>query len=593
MISPERSTINNILTVKNRVLSIPNYQRSFDWGKEELQEFIDDLNTSSKDKEKNLFLGNFIFDVSDTKGNIENIKVVDGQQRLTTISLTFIVLREMARKLGDTRLEYDIQGYISDFNSLDETNEVKFKTSENIRDVYEFIAHPNWSGEFPNEVNGKKVRRQRNKIKPIYDYIKNQFNKYDISEIKNLVESLRKTYVVIIEVDNKEDMFAIFERTNARGLDLNIGDLVKNYIFSYEHPELENQWNFIVENASGNLAKMLKYNWVSQKGHIMQSKLYRNLKKGLNESAEVESYISDLSEFSEYYNMINSPNENSVKNWLENFKLDTLCSNTDYIKIITRVFQALKLFRVTQVIPLIFSIFKNYKSHKQEERKYLFRIFHTIEKYHFTNNVVCGRVANEVEKFYAEKAMEFYSNKNTLSTEANLFINEINKKKATKDEFISQFIENINYSDNNRNKVLINYVFDRINNFDFKKNKPVPGAQYVDIFKIDEKITTRNYNIEHLLNQKFRDETNPNYDSSIIDQIGNLLVISRHTNSGLPDNFKEKIIYFKSDPKYINLSYLKKFIDNIDENTIEWNRLDIENRSKEIAELSYEKVWHF
>ena len=111
---------------------------------------------------------------------------------------------------------------------------------------------------------------------------------------------------------------------------------------------------------------------------------------------------------------------------------------------------------------------------------------------------------------------------------------------------LSQFIENITYSDNNRNKVLINYVFDRINNIDIKKkNIPVPSSQYVDIFKMDEKITARNYNIEHLLNQKYRDEDDPNYDSTVIDQIGNLLVISKHTNSSLPHTFKEKINLFR------------------------------------------------
>ena len=218
MINPEKKTIENILNSKRTTLSVPTYQRSFDWGKEELQEFIDDLYTASKDKQKTLFLGNFIFDVSDE----EEIKIVDGQQRLTTISLAFIALRDIAGKLNNIDLKNEIQQYISNYSTLRKKNDVKFKTSNNIREIYEFIAHPNWNGEFPNLIDKKSVKKQKNKVKPIYDYIKNEFKKYNTEEITNLTNSLLDTYVVVINVDSQEDMFAIFERTNAIGLDLNI-----------------------------------------------------------------------------------------------------------------------------------------------------------------------------------------------------------------------------------------------------------------------------------------------------------------------------------------------------------------------------------
>ena len=86
MISPERQTIEQILGGTKVNFSVPNYQRSFDWGKGELQELMDDLKEIKESKNKDLFLGNFIFDISDSS----KYKIVDGQQRLTTISLIFI-----------------------------------------------------------------------------------------------------------------------------------------------------------------------------------------------------------------------------------------------------------------------------------------------------------------------------------------------------------------------------------------------------------------------------------------------------------------------------------------------------------------------
>ena len=64
MIDPKKKSIKDILSDSEISYKVPSYQRSYDWGKEELGEFLDDLEASSKNQEKNLFLGNFIFDVS-------------------------------------------------------------------------------------------------------------------------------------------------------------------------------------------------------------------------------------------------------------------------------------------------------------------------------------------------------------------------------------------------------------------------------------------------------------------------------------------------------------------------------------------------
>ena len=67
MISPERKTVEDIHSSSKITYKVPTYQRSFDWGKEELQEFLDDLDEASENKQKDLFLGNFIFDIRNKK----------------------------------------------------------------------------------------------------------------------------------------------------------------------------------------------------------------------------------------------------------------------------------------------------------------------------------------------------------------------------------------------------------------------------------------------------------------------------------------------------------------------------------------------
>ena len=103
MISPERKTVEDILSSSKITYKVPTYQRSFDWGKEELQEFLDDLDEASENKKKDLFLGNFIFDIRNKK-ELNEIEIVDGQQRLTTISLSFIAFREIAKSKNEDDL---------------------------------------------------------------------------------------------------------------------------------------------------------------------------------------------------------------------------------------------------------------------------------------------------------------------------------------------------------------------------------------------------------------------------------------------------------------------------------------------------------
>jgi uncharacterized protein with ParB-like and HNH nuclease domain len=594
MIIPESKTIEDILGSTRNTFSVPNYQRNFDWGKSELQELIDDLKGLTQNQAKELFLGNFIFDIS----NKNEHKIVDGQQRLTTISIIFIAIREHAKILNEHDLVTEAQKFISVYSKARGSNNIKISVSKNIRYIYEFMSNPKWNGTFPDKIEGSQIKRQVNKVKPIYNFIKDSLSEYNIDLLRDFMVGLLDTYVVVLEVNNDQDIFSVFERTNARGLDLNIGDLLKNYIFSHKQNEFEDKWNEIVENANGSLPRLLKYFWISRKGYIQQSSLYREMKKYVGEldasssKTGINIFVEDLYEFSRFYKVVQSQENEIVQDWFEEIGLTIISNNEDYYKRITRVFQALKLFKVTQAYPVIYSIIKYFKSLNTTNAKMLFKALENIEKYHFVNNVISGRVGHEVEKFYAESASEFFENKNeNFSSEINGFLTKLNKKKALKDEFKSNFIDTVVY--NKSNIGIINYVYDRINNFDGKSD-PVKGAQYVNIFSPEKDLQKRNYNIEHFLplnnKKKYSD-----VECEQFDKIGNLLVISRHTNSDLKDKSPcEKIDIIKSDRKnWANLRYFDDFLETYKNEFENWNFESIDRRSEEIAENAYMKIWNF
>ena len=92
----------------NAVLSVPKYQRTIDWGKNEVFEMMTDLKASTL-SEKPMFLGTFVFDISDKS----TYKIVDGQQRITSFTLLLIACRQLAMKLKHHALAQEIQKKIS------------------------------------------------------------------------------------------------------------------------------------------------------------------------------------------------------------------------------------------------------------------------------------------------------------------------------------------------------------------------------------------------------------------------------------------------------------------------------------------------
>jgi uncharacterized protein with ParB-like and HNH nuclease domain len=584
MITPSKETIEGILKGSDVTFSVPVYQRNFNWGTSELQELMDDLRETAESENKELFLGNFIFDSSEKSSH----KIVDGQQRLTTISILLIALRQQAKEINENEFAGELQGLISVSSSWGEKKGNKINVSENIKDIFEYMAKIDWKGDFPEKIGTQSVKKQVKKIRPIYNFILDQLLEYNQENLRNFTRALLlQSYVIVLKVDNTEDVFSIFERTNARGLDLNIGDLLKNYIFAQGIEEFEYKWEEIIANAESSLQRMLKYFWISRMGYAQQSHLYKNLKV-YEKSLGIQKFIAELEAFSRYYKIVQSQDADDVKDWFEEIGLSEISTNEDYYNRINRVFQALKLFRVTQAYPLIFSILEYYKRSSDKSMPNLFRVLESIESYHFVNNVVSGRIGNKVEKFYALKAKSFHTQTKDFSAQMIIFINELNKIKVKREEFVTSFIESITYD--NKNNSLIHYVFDRIN------NKDTSGAQRIDLFYPEKNLKKGNYDVEHFLPQSYKTKDEFLQESqAIFDQIGNLLIIPRHTNGKLQAKTpEEKINIVKSDPKYFgNLRYLNEFLERYQDDFKHWDRDRIEKRSKDIAQLAYEKIWNF
>jgi len=586
MINPNPETIEGILNSSNQ-LKVPKYQREYKWGISEAGEFWEDIESYQDVDEGNLFLGNLIFDISDK--DKKTIWIIDGQQRITTILILLIACRELAKRINAAKIAGKIQEKISfEDSTTGEFLGSRLWASESIKKVFDHISDSDWDGIFPEKISGKPVKRQSNRIKPIYDYFSLKIKSYDHTLLSKLLATLYSSYIVRIEIEDEIEAFKIFERTNARGLDLEASDLLKNYLFSTVGDSAEESWYRIIDFSEGTVLRMLKYFYVSKNGYVQKSHLYQKL-RAYGKHVTPEKLIIELEEFASFYKAIRSADNPTMKNYFQQIGLLAIVADQEKFDDIFNSIEGLRLFRVTQIYPLISAAINCFIRSGQGEikadTKKLIKFFRYLENYHFINNAICERIGNEVERLYSDYSKKFSDSDNFDEILAQFYV-VLERQKAMKEEFVSRFVD-ITYQPSSI--PLISYIFDRVNNCG------LAAGHRIKIFNPDEKTLRKNHNIEHFYPQNPPPDANlPALTSDEVNNIGNLLSISFRTNSklgNLTPQEKYKKLNGNLSKDIQNLHYVREFIDEYKDNFIHWDKEVINNRAKQIANLSYDRVW--
>lgn len=587
MIQPKPSTIGEILTLAEHFV-VPRYQRGFAWNTDEAGEFLTDLEAEAYGG-RGLFLGTLIFNISEQSER--RIIIVDGQQRLTTIFLLLIASRELAKKLSLSGVAQETQKRITVTDpTTAESRGPLLVASEAIRDVFNEMTKSDWDGGFPQKIGAKSVKRQSRYLRPVYNYFEKCIKDYSKDQLSKLLKAVYDARVIRIDIDDNEEAFSIFERTNARGADLEVSDLLKTYLYQQKVPDLDDKWKEILDKSEGTILKMLKYFYVSKEGYVSKSVLFRKLKEYSKQIGGAGHFVDELDEFAKFYSVAKKEqNDMLIKEYFESVGVTSISTDADKYQRVHFALQALRLFRVSQIYPLIFAaisaIKRTEESSSKSTAKTLIRLLESMEKYHFVNNPVCSRIGNEVEKLYADVSQQFAKTKDFEKT-TNDFVLELRKRLASQDEFVSRFSE-ISYSD--EFIPLIAYIFDRFNNFSL-----APGER-TTIFDPLEGVKRKNFNIEHFLPQK--PEADSPVDSAtrvVIDNIGNLLVLSFRANSSLGNLGPEKKVQkLEGDlsRKTENLHLVREFVKQYGKEAGKWNETSIQERARRMAQDAYERVW--
>jgi uncharacterized protein with ParB-like and HNH nuclease domain len=588
MINPTPAKIEDILNSSIQFV-VPMYQREYTWGKDEAVEFWDDLNSYTSPGSGSLFLGTIIFEVTDQAKKL--IKIVDGQQRITTILVLLIACRQLAKKLNAHGLASIIQNKITFTDSTTAKSlGSRLISSESIKDVFDYIAHSDWPGDFPEKLNKKQVKRQKKKIKPTYDFFWERIGDYSQIQLSSLLQALYNAYVVRIDIEDEIEAFSIFERTNARGSDLEASDLLKNYLFSQGINDIDETWAEILSNSDGTILRMLKYFYVAKNGAVRKSELYRKLKTLANKQEKVPYLVNDLLDFSKYYTEIRNAKATGIKEYFDSIGCETIATDQNRHERIYLALEGLRLFKISQVYPLIYAAIgcfvRSGGGSNLKLSKRLVGLIETLEKYHFVNTAVSDRLGNEVENLYADFCVKLASTKDFEGISAEI-VDTLKAQVASEDVFSAKFTEIVYTQDS---IPLIVYIFDRIENSDLD-----PGAR-IPLFNPDPRVLRRNHNVEHFYPKSPASGITASNKATldVVDNIGNLLVLPFRLNSRLGNLLpKEKIDSLKgeraSDARHQR--YLQEFIAKYEGQAANWNQDTIQERAEELAITAYRKIW--
>ena len=446
---------------------IPVYQRNYDWKIQNCKQLYDDLVKVIKNKRKSHFFGSLV-SVYEPSGRNTEFLVIDGQQRLTTVSLLLLAMYNLIKSgivnPRDGFLDKQIyEDFLVDKYQPEETR-IKLKPVKNDQkafcklfyDVNEYIMESN--------------------LTTSYNYFYERIQKQEIT-IDELFDAICRLEIINITLNNEDNPQLIFESLNSTGLDLSEGDKIRNFILmglpSKEQDEYyDKYWNRIEECTKYDVSSFVRdYLSIKQLAIPSQRKIYISFKEYVEQkSIETEELLKDLLAYAKRYEILL---RGSTKN-----------------KALDACIYRLNRLETTVTRPFFLEVLRLYDENKLDMSE-LAEIFLITENYLF-RRTICDLPTNALNKIFLMLHREItrYEGNDVGYVEKFKYALLSKKERARfpdDDEFAERFTDRQVYLMNSKNKI---YIMERIENYSTLEDKDVYGH-----------CDDGTYSIEHIMPQ--------------------------------------------------------------------------------------------
>ncbi len=547
---------------------IPIYQRVYSWEKEQCKQLWDDIiKTGGNDQIEGHFIGSIVF-VHDGiyTTNYNELLIIDGQQRLTTITLLFIALRDYLNDEDEFLEKFSRQKIQNCYliNS-DEKGDKKFKLilSEPDRDTLLSLIDEN--RRKPNEPSLKIMEN----FKLFEEWIRKNTDK-----LETIFKGLEKLMIVWIALKKeKDDPQLIFESMNSKGIELTQADLIRNYI--------------IMETEVGKREDFYNQYWRAMEEDFKQSE----------KQSKKQSKREDLfSKFVRHYLTIKIgkiPNEKRVYGAFKLYQqergietevllqdLQKYCGffcqivfKKEADKDLNKALSFLVDLEMDVIYPLLLELYSDYSDGVLSKADFI-PIIYLTESY-ICRRAVCGIPSNGFNKFFPSFTKKIDKKQYLKSVEEHFGSLTGNQKFPNDFEFKDSFITKELYGRNKTKKKETKYFLERLENFDTK-----------------EPVNTKECTTEHImpqtLNLEWERDLGENFQAiheKYLNTIGNL-TLTGYNEKYSNNSFQEKRDMekgFKQSPLKLNQSL--KDLESFGEK-------EIEKRANDLADWAL-KIWTY
>jgi len=563
-IKPFDRTIKEVL--EGGFYRIPRFQRPYSWDSEQ----VDDLwSDAIANDDPDYFIGSFVLHRPNNQTDI--FSVVDGQQRLTTITLILAALRNALNTLGHKSFADGIQNLIEREN----INNEKFfvlQTETSYPYLQEYIQKSGQPELAPSS------GAEEDALKNAFEYLSSKLTQSIASvdadpsipnarkaadkekKLKRLRDNVLRLQLIVVELTNEDDAYVIFETLNTRGKDLGIADLLKNHLTRHLKPKNKNvdvakdKWSKIRELFDASAADIdinafIYHAWLSRYPYVGKEKLFRELKRRVDKQTAMQ-YLDDLLTDAEIYRHIAEP---SSYKWSKQ-EAEVRAS-----------LDALNIFRVVQPVPMTISILRDYRDKKlslAQTRK----ILRDMENFHVQFTAVTAqRTGGGTARMYALSAeqLSHASDANARGSTLVEFRKKMRERIPLYGEFEANFLEIEFSSASTKQKGLVQYLLRRFHEATWD-GPPVDYAKMT---------------IEHIAPE------NPQGPSLIanLGKLGNLLLLPQPANSDLGNmSFAAKKAAYKQAGVKLDAVLAK---------ATNWTDAEIAKRTKTLARIAFDQVF--
>lgn len=531
---------------QNNQFVIPIYQRLYSWKKEQCEQLWDDIiKIGGNDKMNGHFIGSILY-VRDGNTHSSPLLIIDGQQRLTTITLLCIALRSHLSdevKILEKFSRKEIESYL-----INGDKKFRLILSESDKDTLLSLIDKN--KRKPSEPSVKIIEN----FKLFEKWISENTDK-----LETIFKGLEKLMIVWIALDKgKDDPQLIFESMNSKGIELTQTDLIRNCIVMETEVEkqedfYENYWRAMEEDFKQNetlFNRFVRHYLTIKTGKIPNiKKVYEAFKHYQQKGGiEIEDLLKDLQKYCGYFCQIAFKKEadkdlNKALSFLVDLEMDV-------------------------VYPLLLELYSDYSDGVLSKQDFI-PIIALTESY-LCRRAVCGLGSNGLNKIFPSFTKKIDKKQYLKSVEKHFGSLKGNQRFPNNDEFKDLFIT-IDFYHFKKNK----YFLERLENFDTK-----------------EPVGTQECNIEHImpqtLNKEWEGDLGENFEAiheKYLHTIGNLTLTGYNTEYS-NKSFQEKRDMekgFKQSSLKLNQSL--KDLESFGEK-------EIEKRANDLADWAL-KIWTY